>query len=101
MFFKDQFFDNRVAKSQEDDDNEPIGEAKAFGLNFETIHNIDEYATETVTTMREALKVMKTTFPKARIIWLLLYVILLNWSLLKMAWFFVLDVEHDGSILVG
>ena len=46
-------------KSQEDDDNEPIGEAKALGLNFETIHNIDEYATETVTTMREALKVNK------------------------------------------
>ena len=48
---------NRILKSQEDDDNEPIGEAKALGLNFETIHNIDEYATETVTTMREALKV--------------------------------------------
>ena len=64
MFFNDLFFDNRVAKSQEDDDNEPIGEAKALGLNFETIHNIDEYATETVTTMREALKVIQTTFFK-------------------------------------
>ena len=52
-------FANRVTRSQEDDDNEPIGEAKALGLNFETIHNIDEYATETVSTMREALKVIK------------------------------------------
>jgi len=49
-----------VDKSQ-DDDNEPIGEAKALGLNFETIHNIDEYATETVSTMREALKTWNMT----------------------------------------
>ena len=48
-----------MTKSQEDNDNEPIGEAKAFGLNFETIHNIDEYKTESVSTMREALKVNK------------------------------------------
>jgi len=50
-----------IMKSQEDDDNEPIGEAKALGLNFEAIHNIDEYATETVTTMREALKTWNMT----------------------------------------
>ena len=48
-----------MTKSQEDKDDEPIGEAKAIGLNFETIHNIDEYKTETVSTMREALKVIK------------------------------------------
>ena len=30
---------------------------RSSGLSFETIHNIDEYSTETVSTMREALKV--------------------------------------------
>ena len=50
-----QFYYFRVSKSQDRKDAlEAYGHDK---LVFETVHNIDEYATETVSTMREALRV--------------------------------------------
>ena len=50
-----QFYYFRVSKSQDRKDAlEAYGHDK---LVFETVHNIDEYATETVSTIREALRV--------------------------------------------
>ena len=41
------------------DDDDIWERCTGNGLDFETVHNIDEYSTETVSTMREALKVFE------------------------------------------
>lgn len=38
-----------------------LAKGKTVEMNFETIHNIDEFATESVTTMRDALKTWNMT----------------------------------------
>ena len=48
-------------KNSCDGKNQNDGDSWRKRINFETMHNIDEYGVETVTTMREALKTWNMT----------------------------------------
>ena len=69
--------------------------------DFEAVHNIDEYATETVSTMRDALKVNNPSPVIDINLCQNKKIILSNYIEFCPIDNFIADLEHDGTILAS